>query len=201
MIVVVEGPSAAGKTTWCQLHASEFVAEYLSTHTEPDGSDLGAQAAYWASVNSRRWMEALDVERRRGLALCDSDPLKLHYSWSLARIGAAPWTRFEHELVATRRAFAAGALGFADLVMISIPAPAILQRQRDSDVTRRRRSFDLHTRLSEPLRDWYRAVDSLDPGRVVWELPPAGVPEPMPKPRDSRSSVALLDKLVAILPS
>jgi hypothetical protein len=200
MIIVAEGPSAAGKTTWCQRHVTEFVAEYLATHTEPDGSDLGAQAAYWVSVNSRRWMEALDLERRSGLGLCDSDPLKLHYSWSLARIGEAPWTRFEHELDATRRAVAAGRLGFADLVMISIPSPAILQRQRDSDITRRRRSFDLHARLSEPLRDWYRAVDSLGPGRITWELPPTGLPEPMPEPRSRRCSVDLLDELVAVLP-
>jgi hypothetical protein len=125
MIVVVEGPSAAGKTTWCRLYVSDFVAEYVPTNTEPDGSDLGAQTAYWTSANSSRWMQALDLERRSGLALCDSDPLKLHYSWSLAQIGAAPWTRFEHELGTTRRAFAAGSLGFADLVMVSIPLPAV----------------------------------------------------------------------------
>jgi hypothetical protein len=174
MIVVVEGPSGAGKTTWCRLHVSDFVPEYASTNAEPDGSDLVAQASFWASVNSHRWMQALDLERRGGLAVCDSDPLKLHYSWTLARIGAAPWTRFEHDLDATRRAFAAGTLGLADLVMVSIRPPAVLLRQRDSDLTRRRHSFDLHSRLSEPMREWYQAVDTLDRGRVIWELPPAG---------------------------
>jgi hypothetical protein len=201
MILVAEGPSAAGKTPWCQLHAGVFVAEYVSTDTEPDGSDLAAQATYWASMNSHRWVEALDLERASGLAVCDSDPLKLHYIWSLARIGAAPWTRFEHDLDAARRAFAADTLGFADLVMVSIPSPAVLHRQRNSDITRRRRSFDLHSRLSEPLRDWHQAVDTLDPRRVVWELPSDGVRRAMPIPRERRSDVELLDKLVMIQPS
>jgi hypothetical protein len=201
VIVVVEGPSAAGKTSWCQLHAADFVAEYAPTDNEPDGSDLAAQADYWASVNSQRWLQAIDLERRSGLAICDSDPLKLHYSWSLTRIGEATWSRFEHDLDATRRAFSAGTLGFADLVMVSIPSPAVLHRQRDSDVTRRRHTFDLHSRLSEPLRDWYHAVATLDPRRVVWELPPTGMPQLVPIPRDRRSDVALLDRLVSILPS
>lgn len=55
MIVVVEGPSAAGKTTWCRQHASAFVEEYVVTRTEPDGTDLPAQAAYWTAVNADRW--------------------------------------------------------------------------------------------------------------------------------------------------
>jgi len=201
MIVVVEGPSAAGKTTWCRLHTREFVLEYVPTGKEPDGSDLAAHADYWVSANALRWMQARELERRDGLAVCDSDPLKLHYSWSLARIGATSWARFEHDLAAARRAFAADTLGFGDFVIVSIPSPADLRRQRDFDRTRRRHSFDLHARLSEPLRDWYDAVDALDPGRVFWGFPPAGMPELPPMPRKRRSDVALLDELVAILPS
>jgi hypothetical protein len=52
VIVAVEGPSAAGKTTWCRQHTRDFVAEYAPTGTEPDGTDLHGQAAYWVAVNS-----------------------------------------------------------------------------------------------------------------------------------------------------
>lgn len=55
MILVVEGPSAAGKTTWCRQHTSAVVAEHTPTGGEPDGSDLLAQAAY----PSRRPLAAL----------------------------------------------------------------------------------------------------------------------------------------------
>jgi hypothetical protein len=123
MIVAIEGPSAAGKTTWCQRHvaAASVIPEYALTGTEPDGTDLPIQAEYWVTVNSHRWAQARHAESATGLAVCDSDPLKLHYSWCLSMIGAAPRARFEHELAVVRTAFAAGRLGLVDVVLISIP--------------------------------------------------------------------------------
>jgi len=100
VIVAVEGASAAGKTTWSRAIGGQFVAEYSPTGQEPDGSDLAEQATYWAQVNAQRWTQALTLEGATGVAVCDSDPLKLHYSWCLAAVGAEPVTRFEHELAA-----------------------------------------------------------------------------------------------------
>jgi len=108
--------------------------------------------------------------------LCDSDPLTLHYSWCLARLGAAPWSRFGHELRQVRAAFAAGRLGLADLVIVSIPSSSALRRQKAGDRTRRRHTFDLHETLAEPLREWYSAVEAVGPGRVVRSFPATGVP-------------------------
>jgi hypothetical protein len=200
VIVAVEGPSGAGKTTWCQQHVSSFVEEYAVTGVEPDGSDLTAQARFWIAVNSRRWKAAQALEARSGTAVCDGDPLKLHYSWCLSRIGAAPWVRFEQELAHARQAFALGVLGFVDLVLISIPSPTALTGRHQADSTRRRRSFALHRQLAEPLTTWYQAVDALDPGRVIWQFPDEGVPQASRGPRDQRSDPALLDGLIALLP-
>lgn len=55
VIVAVEGPSAAGKTTWCRATGEQFVAECSPTGQEPDGSDPAGQATYWAHVNAQRW--------------------------------------------------------------------------------------------------------------------------------------------------
>lgn len=90
MIVAVEGPSAAGKTTWCRTHAAQFVPEYMPTGAGPDGSTPDVQADYWVKINSGRWAEAVELERSTGLAICDSDPLKLHYSWCGAWPPSAP---------------------------------------------------------------------------------------------------------------
>ena len=200
VIVAIEGPSAAGKTTWCLRHAERFVAEYVPTGDEPDETRPEAQADYWASVNSRRWSQALELERHTGLAICDSDPLKLHYSWCLSMIGAAPRSRWESELAVTRRAFQVRALGLADLVLVGTPPLERLLQQRAGDLTRRRRHFDLHARLREPLVEWYQAVEDLEPGRVVWELPEQGIPDLLPPPRSTRTCIELLDALVASLP-
>jgi hypothetical protein len=97
------------------------------------------------------------------------------------QIGAAPPERFEHELAQLRHAFAAGTLGLADLVLVSIPSLETLQRQRNADPTRRRRPFDLHSQLGEHLQRWYAGVDALDPGRVIWKLSPEGLPAHVPQ--------------------
>ncbi|MFD6395369.1 hypothetical protein [Nocardia sp. NPDC060249] len=197
VIVAVEGPSAAGKTTWCRATGLQFVAEYAPTGSEPDGSE---QAAYWVSVNSQRWAQALKLEDSTGAAVCDSDPLKLHYSWCLAAVGAAPFARFEHELAAVRGAFAQNRLGFPDVVLLSIPDARQLAAQRIGDQTRRRRHFDLHARLSEPLAEWYAAVERLDRGRVVDGFPSALDLDAVAIPRPDRHDMDLLDALVDELP-
>ncbi|MGC4994492.1 hypothetical protein [Nocardia salmonicida] len=200
MIVAVEGPSAAGKTTWCRASGLDFVAEYAPTGVEPDGSDLPEQAAYWVSVNSQRWHQARELEEGTGIAVCDSDPLKLHYSWCLAAVGAAPFSRFEHELAAVRDAFAQGRLGFPDVVLLSIPDAQQLVARRAGDPTRRRRHFDLHARLSEPLAEWYAALDRLDSGRVVDGFPTALDLDALAPPRPDRHNLDLLDSMVDELP-
>jgi hypothetical protein len=81
VIVAVEGPTAAGKTTWCRQQRLPVVDEYAPTGDEPDGADQDQQAAYWVQVNSQRWRQAIDLEKQHPIVLCDSDPLKLHYSW------------------------------------------------------------------------------------------------------------------------
>lgn len=199
MIVAVEGPSAAGKTTWCREQRLPVVAEYAPTGREPDGADKDRQAAYWVQVNSGRWQQALQLEKQNPIVLCDSDPMKLHYSSCLARIGAAPWSRFQHELRYVRKALAASCLGFTDMVLVSIPPLHVLRSHKTTDMPRQRRSFDLHAKLSEPLREWYTAVELAEPGRVVWSWPPTGVPI-TPDERPQRCDPALLDRVIARLP-
>ncbi|MGG7099517.1 hypothetical protein [Rhodococcus sp. 24CO] len=172
MIIAVEGPSAAGKTTWCRANHRAFVAEYTPTGQEPDGSDAMEQATYWARVNAHRWTQSLALERVAGDAICDSDPLKLHYSWSLAAV-----------------------------VVLSIPDIQRLVTQRDGDSTRRRRSFELHARLAEPLAEWYSAVDRLDPGRVIHGFPTEVDFAALAQPRPDRYDVNLLDRLLDVLPA
>ena len=201
VIVAVEGPSAAGKTTWCRATGRQFVAEYTPTGREPDGSDQAEQATYWAQVNAHRWTQALTLEDAGGVAVCDSDPLKLHYSWCLAAVGAAPVTRFEHELAAVRQMFTERRLGFADVVLLSIPDPQQLATQRNGDHTRRRGHFDLHARLSEPLAEWYAVLDRLDPGRVVDGFPSELGVAMLAPPRPDRHDTELLEVLVDELPT
>jgi len=161
----------------------------------------GGAGGLLAAGQRQRWRRALTLEDAGGVAVCDSDPLKLHYSWCLAAVGAAPVTRFEHELAAVRQMFTERRLGFADVVLLSIPDPQQLATQRNGDHTRRRGHFDLHARLSEPLAEWYAVLDRLDPGRVVDGFPSELGVAMLAPPRPDRHDTELLEVLVDELPT
>jgi hypothetical protein len=205
VIVVVEGPSAAGKTTWTKRHCDPaiVVAETTAADTAdaPDQRKCPRAAAeFWAQVNAARWQRARRIEEVFGVAVCDSDPFKLHYAWTLWRTGHVTRDDWRRAVEANRRAFAAGELGLADLFLVSIPDRRTLLERREGDRGRRRRNFDLHVRLAAPLAGWFRAVEQLAPARVRWHLPPDGLPRDIP-PRVPRTGADLLNALLARLPA
>lgn len=197
MIIAVEGPSAAGKTTLCRELADTFIAEYQPTGIEPDGKDSQVHAYYWANVDSTRWDSARVLESETGLAVCDSDPLKLHYSWCLARIGADSVERFELEKDLVREAVVEKRIGFADAVLVAYPDLETLTEHKTRDLTRQRRSFELHAQLTEPLHEWYTALEAVDPGHVYgWNADIHALPR-----RERRYDATLLDDLLSQLPA
>ena len=172
MIIVVEGPSAAGKSTWALEHAGgSLVPEHTGLHA-PSG-DHDAVVSFWVVANGERWEQALRVEASTGTAVCDTDPLKLHYDFCLMRIGQRSMTAVRAGAAACRAAIAEQRLGIADLVLCLVPDAETLEQRRDADDTRSRRNFDLHRQLGAPLTEWYDALARLDPGRVQWDFPDA----------------------------
>jgi hypothetical protein len=204
MIVVVEGPSAAGKTTWitAHRHGSALIGEARAGPAPSRGSDPAAAAAHWAQVNAARWGAACQAEQQAGIAVCDTDPFKLHYVWCLWQTGNATAGQWRAEMNANRQLFASQRLGIADLILVCIPEPAVLAARQHADSTRRRRNFDLHAQLAAPLRDWYRAISTLDPDRVRWELPATGIPDLSTlRPRNPRTGTVIFDALLEQLPA
>lgn len=173
MIVVVERPSAAGKTYWLNnFDQSQVVSEAPTSERAPDRAEDPVEAErYWSEANARRWSEAERIEELHSIAYCDTDPFKLHYVWSLWQIGAASLQTWLAAVDLHRVLFRKRSVGFADLTFISAPSMDVLRANKDSDKARSRRHFDLHAKLTEPLIAWYRAVECLDPRRVVWGFP------------------------------
>lgn len=205
MIVVVEGPSAAGKTTWIDRYCDPAIAVPETTVAEAAGApdslqDPRGAAEFWTAINSARWERAHRLEARLGVAVCDTDPFKLHYEWSLWRIGHLGDAQWAAALDSKRRAFAAGRLGLADLVLIAVPEQATLVERRAGDWTRTRHNFERHLQLAAPLAEWYEAVQRLDPGRVIWELPTHGMPFEV-LPRQPRTGAKLFEDLMSGLPT
>jgi len=88
-----------------------------------------AAARYWTNWNTKRWNDALTTERTAGHAVCDTDPLKLHYSWCLFQAGFAPQSQWELQCQTSRQAFLERKLGFADAYFVKIIDPTIARRQ------------------------------------------------------------------------
>jgi hypothetical protein len=199
MIVVVEGISASGKTTWCAQHGGQHVIpENGRFENEPDRiKDPAGAAAFWAERNVDRWQTALAMEAASSWAVCDSDPLKLHYIWTLWQIGEASEHDWRIELEATRETIAQGRIGFADCYIVGPIDPRLARERARSDTTRRRSKFELHVRLQQALLGWYSAMDEVFPGRVRF-----GFPAQMPtvKSLDGRYAVAAFDQMIALLP-
>ena len=198
MIVVVEGPSGAGKTTWCRTHGGK----YALGESPPDPATVPpepqAAAKFWVERNVARWQEVLDREARGGLVVVDTDPFKLHYVWSLWRTGQATELEWTLQRDAAGEAFAAGRYALADIFLVADVDADTLRMRRTADPTRTRRNFEVHVKLRDTTLAWYRAIDRLEPGRVVFGLPAAGLtPDLLAKgKRPRRSGSELFDELM-----
>jgi hypothetical protein len=198
VIIVVEGPSGAGKTTWCRTHAGanallEALPDHATVPTEPE-----AAARYWVERNTARWQEVLDREARDGLVVVDTDPFKLHFVWTLFKTGQVSEVEWTMQRDAARDAFAAGRYALADVFLVSNVDDATLRARRDADPLRTRRNFERHVLLRDALLRWYSAIDQLEPGRVVFGLPADGIgPDLLGKgKRATRSGLGLFDHLM-----
>ena len=197
MLVVVEGASAAGKTTWCRRHAADATIEELRATAPPAGTPAEV-ADFWVSRQSGRWQQAIRLEAQTGFACCDTDPFKLHYTWCLRRLGRCSPGEWTAACEAHRRALREGDLGFADIVILLDVEPEELRRRRDADPLRTRRNFELHQQMAPLLRVWYSTLDSLEPGRlIVGATQLEGHPAAQ---RVTRGDPRLLDALIEALP-
>jgi hypothetical protein len=196
VIVVVEGPSAAGKTTWCGQHAGSCLVPETPPATEIPRMP-GDAAPFWAAEGARRWDSAIGIEARSGVAVCDTDPLKLHYVWSLWRVGRAPQVEVQAAAAAYREQVVSGRLGFAEKYLVSVPSNEELRWRKEADTTRRRHLFDLHEQLGPPLEEWYAIVEAVRPGSVVHGFPGDGIASLSPdRLGRSRFDVSDYDRLV-----
>jgi hypothetical protein len=133
VIVVVEGPSGAGKTTWVRRHGGhhavlEPLPDHASVPTDPE-----AAARFWVDRNVARWNEVLERERRAGLVIVDTDPFKLHYVWTLWKAGRTTEREWQLQRDAARSAFAAGRYGLADVALVADIDEGVLRARRDAD--------------------------------------------------------------------
>ncbi|MGN7293789.1 hypothetical protein [Rhizobium sp. SAFR-030] len=200
MIIVVEGVSAAGKTTWCRSHGQLYlIPETFPSDRKAQPRTGEATAQYWTNWNAKRWGDALLMEREKGVVVCDTDPLKLHYSWCLCQIGAFPKRQWELQLKATRASFQQKQLGFADAYLIKVIDYQTAKQQCEQDISRVRDRFELHFRLQPFLIHWYQHLEEALGGGVLWTLPDDGLPYNVTPPNELRYDIDVFNRLASSL--
>ncbi|WP_298464315.1 hypothetical protein [uncultured Erythrobacter sp.] len=208
MIIVAEGISAAGKTTFARQFGDGRWVPEIPVKGDRPGADasLDAHAHFWAEHNVRKFQMALAIEREHGFAICDTDPMKIHYSWCMERAGFAWLDKFAHARLFVRKAIEERRLGFADLYLVKRIDPILARAQKEGDATRRRGNFEQHLALQPHLIEWFSAVSDVLSDCVRWEFPDrdnllAEIKSKAPEENPRRFDVSVFDALIERLPS
>jgi hypothetical protein len=167
VIVAIEGPSAVGKTSWCRKHAPRYVKEAPSDLDAPDlFADPIDVANFWVPFNIGLWESALRIEKEEGIAFCDSDPLRLYFSFSLWKTGALDRRLFDAEARLYRLAMASHRVGFADFVLWEEAPLEELRLRAKAGVVHRRRRHELYLSLIPWMKVWFEARERALPGSL-----------------------------------
>jgi hypothetical protein len=168
MIVAIEGPSAAGKTTWCRSHFPRTcVKEAPESIAAPDlFADPAKVGQFWVNHAVENWQRALAIEREQGIAVCDGDPFHLYYSLALWKTGALSSELFEVESELYRVAFETKQIGFVDHVLwLEVPVEE-LRRRASADGSRRRKRHEMYLALVPWMKAWFHERERVLPGTV-----------------------------------
>jgi hypothetical protein len=202
MIVAIEGPSAAGKTTWCRARFPDHVSETTQSIAAPDLFAYPVEVArFWVDHAIQNWTNALDIERRHGLAVCDGDPFHLYFSLALWRSGAMDRNLFDNETGLYRGALERRQIGFVDHVLwIGVPEDE-LRRRAQADTSRRRKRHEMYLALVPWMNKWFEARDRVLAGTVTALKDDTRVENLKPLPQSQRYEGRLLDKILATFDS
>ncbi|MBV7259186.1 hypothetical protein [Erythrobacter crassostreae] len=173
MIIVTEGISAAGKTTFSRQFGEGRWLPEMPVKAERPWQSASAEehAVFWADHNAARFQMALDIERKHGFGVCDTDPLKIHYSWCMEKAGFDWPDHFALAAIEVRQRMAERRLGFADLYLVKQIDDDVARAQKENDNSRRRDNFEEHLALQPHLIAWFAALSDVVPDRVRWSFP------------------------------
>ncbi len=166
MILVIEGPSAVGKTTWCRAHSADGFVE--------EAGEISKRPIFTPIPLKLRTSGAILISAiGRELYAWNSNPalpsaMGIHFtSISPGHFGKPdyfPARLFEMEASLYRRAFHERRLGFADRVCWQEAPVEELRRRAKSDRHRKRRRHEMYLKLVPWMRAWCKVREQVLPG-------------------------------------
>jgi len=152
-IICFEGPSGIGKTSLCQFLAHQYniIPEVNLLFERPENA-----SKYWYH---ERQVERFERCRNSNFtSILDGDIFQpIWYNW-VCDYPPEFLSKVEtHDFY--RSKLKEGSIAFPDLYIIFHVDEKELMLRKDKDKTRRRRNFEKHLRIIEPLKKYYRFLD------------------------------------------
>jgi deoxyadenosine/deoxycytidine kinase len=165
IIVCLEGPSAAGKTTLAARlgasHGAAIIPELDASAAPP----VESSTAWFIDRHAGRWQRALELSASSPFAVIDGDPWKgLWYNWMHASQG---WQNIDAVLPVYRAHVDRGTIGFPDLYVYLDATEVQVRLRRAHDLTRPRRNHEMHIRTMDAQRRYFAALQQEAAGHVV----------------------------------
>ncbi len=161
MILCLEGASAVGKTTCCRALEDRLGAAVIPEVNALFERPPSAPEDWYLERQAERYALARAASETHPLAILDGDPFQpLWYNWSF---GFEDCQNLDHLRGFFRPLVASGTLGFPDRYRLLVADEATLRQRRGADLTRSRRNFERHLRLTETLPRYFGAMAALAP--------------------------------------
>ena len=195
-VVVLEGPSAVGKTTLATRLGStgaEVVPEVAALFARPTPEP----PAWYLHRQIERWQRAWRAACAGRMAVLDGDPLQP--LWYNAAYGNRRMESLDTLVAVYRPALLDGALGLPDRYVLLSASEATLRHRREGDSSRQRRGFERHLAFVSYQRRYVEAMASLAPDRVTIvdrSTTEKALPLVPCHPVDTRGDLAVFDALI-----
>lgn len=152
-IICFEGPSGIGKTTMCKMLSNEFniVPEVNLLFERPK-----EESRYWYL---ERQVERYEMCRRSSISsILDGDIFQpIWYNWVCNYPSKFLPKDETHSFYKAK--LLENKIAFPDLYIIFHVEEKELWNRKENDTTRRRRNFEKHLKIIEPLKEYYRFLD------------------------------------------
>lgn len=152
-IICFEGPSGIGKTTMCNLLKNDYnivpEVNLLFEKTEHDSKLL----YYERQIERYRYCKKSNKN-----SILDGDIFQpIWYNWVCNYPSNFASKKETHEFYRTK--LSEGEISFPDLYIIFYCDENELRNRKERDKTRKRRNFEKHLKIIDPLKEYYRFLD------------------------------------------
>ncbi|RXZ77410.1 hypothetical protein EBB07_31080 [Paenibacillaceae bacterium] len=165
MKIVIEGPSAVGKSTLCRKLVGKYNAIVIDEIiVEPiRGYTPYEEAVFYLDKEISRWNTIVKTDK---LTILDTDPQKsIWFNWSLGFkncLSLQELDAYFRDKVRMQK------IGFADLYVVLIASRKELMNRKNGDLFRERDNFDWISKANEYRERYYQYLYNVIPNHVVF---------------------------------